>query len=144
MQQNELKTKLHLHHFGLTVANLEETFNWYEEKLGFARGYVYKVKELKMRAGFMTHGGFRVEFFEVQNSAALPDYRSEIATNITVKGLHHIALSIADIEETKRELESRGVEFVSEINEIPDAHKEKYVFFKDNNGVLIELFEPKI
>ena len=82
----QLNSKLQLHHFGITARSLEETLDWYEEKLGFSRGYVYEVEELKMRAGFLTLGDFRVEVFEVQNSSPSPEYRHQVATNITVQG----------------------------------------------------------
>lgn len=133
---------MRLHHFGITVCNLEETINWYREYLGFTYDYTYKIEALKMKAAFMSLGDFRLEIFEVQNSEPMPNYRNDVATNIGVQGLNHIALGVPDIEAAFHILESRGIEFVSKITEIPNSHGERYAFFKDNNGVLIELFQP--
>ncbi|MGV0024427.1 VOC family protein [Phormidesmis priestleyi] len=132
---------LRLHHFGITADNLEETIHWYREKLGFTYDYTYKIEALKMKAAFMSLGDFRLEIFEVQNSQPMPAYRNDVAANIGVEGLNHVALAVADIEAAHRTLKDRGIEFVAEITEIPNSHGERYTFFKDNNGVLIELFQ---
>lgn len=131
-----------LHHFGITAANLAETTQWYSEKLGFTCDYTYEIEALKMKAAFMSLGDFRLEIFEVQNSAPMPEYRNDVAANIGVRGLNHVALAVADIKAAYRVFKDRGIEFVAEITEIPNSRGERYTFFKDNNGVLIELFQP--
>lgn len=78
----------------------------------------------------------------MQNSKPMPDYRNDVATNITIRGLNHVALGVTDIEAAFYTLKSRGIEFVTAITEIPNSRGERYTFFKDNNGVLIELFQP--
>jgi catechol 2,3-dioxygenase-like lactoylglutathione lyase family enzyme len=130
------------HLFGITVPNLEETVRWYSENLNFVYDYTYEVEALKMKAAFMTLGSFRLELFEVQNADPMPEYRNQVTTNIQVGGLHHIALSVSAIEVAYHTLKSKGIEFVTEITEIPNSQGERYAFFKDNNGVLIELFQP--
>lgn len=133
---------LRLHHFGITADNLTETIQWYQEKLGFTYDYTYEIEALKMKAAFMSLGDFRLEIFEVQNSNPMPEYRRDVAANIGVKGLNHVALAVADLEAAYYTLKDRGIEFVAEIMEIPNSHGERYTFFKDINGVLIELFQP--
>ncbi len=75
---------MQLHHFGITARNLTETIHWYSEKLGFVYDYTYEVEALNMKAAFMTLDDFRLEIFELQSSAPMPEYRSEVATNIRV------------------------------------------------------------
>lgn len=133
---------MQLHHFGITAHSLEETVHWYSEKLGFTYDYSYEVETLKMKAAFMTLGNFRLEIFEVQNADPMPAYRNDVATNIQVQGLNHVALSVPNIEATFHTLKDQGVEFITEIMEIPNSQGERYAFFKDNNGGLIELFQP--
>jgi methylmalonyl-CoA/ethylmalonyl-CoA epimerase len=133
---------LQLHHFGITADNLAETIDWYSQKLGFTYDYTYEIEALKMKAAFMNLGNFRLEIFEVQNSGPMPAYRNDVAGNIGVRGLNHVALAVADIETAYHTLLERGIEFVTEITEIPNSRGERYTFFKDNNGVLIELFQP--
>lgn len=133
---------LHLHHFGITTHSLEETIQWYSEKLNFTYDYTYEILALNMKAAFMSLGNFRLEIFEVQNSQPMPEYRHDVIANIGVRGLNHVALSVTDIEATYHDLNERGIEFIAEIMEIPNSNGERYTFFKDNNGVLIELFQP--
>ncbi|GAP98017.1 VOC family protein [Leptolyngbya sp. NIES-2104] len=133
---------LRLHHFGITAHSLEETIQWYSKNLGFTYDYTYEVEALKMKAAFMSLGEFRLEIFEVENAEPMPTYRNEVATNIQVRGLNHIALAVEDIETTVHTLKQQGIEFVTDLAEIPNSQGERYTFFKDNNGVLIELFQP--
>lgn len=133
---------LHLHHFGITTQSLEETIQWYSEKLDFTYDYTYEIAALNMKAAFMSLGNFRLEIFEVQNSQPMPQYRHDVAANVGVRGLNHVALAVTDIEDMYHNLNERGIEFVAEITEIPNSNGERYTFFKDNNGVLIELFQP--
>ena len=37
---------MRLHHFGISVANLQETIDWYGEKLGFTFDYRYEIAAL--------------------------------------------------------------------------------------------------
>lgn len=133
---------MQLHHFGITAHSLQETVHWYSEKLGFTYDYSYEVEALNMKAAFMSLGNFRLEIFEVQNVEPMPAYRNEVATNIQVQGLNHVSLSVPNIEVAFRTFKDQGIEFVIEITEILNSNGERYAFFKDNNGALIELFQP--
>ncbi len=59
----DLSLKLRLHHFAISVPNLEETVNWYTEKLGFVPGFQYEMKDLNATVAFMTINDFRLEIF---------------------------------------------------------------------------------
>ncbi|WP_375546980.1 VOC family protein, partial [Paenibacillus sp.] len=53
---------------------------------------------------------------------------------------------VKDLEQTKQELESKGIEFFSPINIVPDSlttviNASKWVIFRDPDGVIIELVE---
>ncbi|MBD2102825.1 VOC family protein [Leptolyngbya sp. FACHB-261] len=138
-----LSLNLHLHHFAISVTGLEETMNWYAEKLGFTPGFRYEMPAMNARVAFMTLNDFRIEVFELANSSVMPDYHSELATDLAVRGLKHIAFAVDDVEQAVAALKDRGVEFVTEIGEVPDSDGERFAFFKDNNGILIELYQPK-
>ena len=133
---------MRLHHFGISVANLEETINWYNEKLGFTFDYSYEITGLNAQVAFMTLNDFRIEIFEIKDSAPLPQTSRSLATDLPIIGLKHIAISVNNIEEVVADFESRNVEFVSKIGVVPNSNGEKYVFFRDNNGILIELYQP--
>jgi catechol 2,3-dioxygenase-like lactoylglutathione lyase family enzyme len=128
--------------FGLSVADLEATTAWYIEKLGFERDYAYQVPPLQARVAFLRLGDFRVELFEVRGAAPSPESTKTPATGLGVIGLKHVALAVADIEAARDHLRARGLEFITDVANVPASRKERYAFFRDNNGILIELFEP--
>ncbi|MBD3887705.1 VOC family protein [Phormidium tenue FACHB-886] len=148
-QATDIKThqpislKLYLHHFAISVVSLEETMGWYAEKLGFSPGFTYEIKDMNAKVAFMTLNDFRIEVFEVAQSSAMPDYHSELPTDLAMQGLKHIAFAVDDVEQAVVVLRSRGVEFVTEIGEVPDSGGERFAFFKDNNSILIELYQAK-
>ena len=132
---------MRLHHFGISVANLEETIDWYGEKLGFTVDYRYEIAGLNAQVAFMTLNDFRIEIFEIKDSAPMPESSRNPATDLPIAGLKHIAISVHNIEETVADLESRNVEFLGKVGEVPNSNGEKYIFFRDNNGILIELYQ---
>lgn len=133
---------MRLHHFGISVANLQETIDWYGEKLGFTFDYRYEIDGLNAQVTFMTLNDFRIEIFEIKDSAPLPGSSRNPTTDLPIAGLKHIAISVKNIAEIVDDFESRGVEFLGKIGEVPNSSGEKYIFFRDNNGILIELFQP--
>lgn len=133
---------MRLHHFGISVANLEETTNWYSEKLGFSVDYRYEIAALNAQVAFMTLNDFRIEIFEVKDSAPLPESSRSLVTDLPIAGLKHVAISVNNIEQAVADLKSRDVDFLGKIGEVPNSNGEKYVFFLDNNGILIELYQP--
>lgn len=133
---------MRLHHFGISVANLKETIDWYSEKLGFTLAHRYEIAGLNAQVAFMKLNDFRIEIFELKDSSAMPQSSRDLATDLRIAGLKHIAFSVNNIEEVVADLKSRNVEFVGEIGEVPNSNGEKYIFFRDNNGILIELYQP--
>lgn len=131
-----------LHHVGISVADLEATVGWYREKLGFEPLYRYEIPQMAAKVAFLERGGFRVEVFEIGGSSPLPDHARETSTDLGVRGLKHAALAVGDLDGAMAELKDRGVEFVTGVLEVPGSGGERFAFFRDNNGILIELYEP--
>lgn len=140
MTANNTQT-MRLHHFGISVANLEETIDWYREKLGFTVGFRYEIAALNAQVAFMTLNDFRIEIFEIKDCAPLPESSRNPATDLPIIGLKHIAINVDNLEEVVADLKSRNVEFAGEIGNVPNSNGEKYIFFRDNNGILIELYQ---
>ncbi|MFC3831710.1 MULTISPECIES: VOC family protein [Deinococcus] len=126
-----------MHHFGLSVADLDATIAWYTDTLDFELESAYDIPALSARAAFLRHGSVWVELFEVSGAVPAP----ENAQDLRVHGLRHVALAVDDIGATRDLLRTRGVEFVSEPATVPGSGGDRYAFFRDNNGILIELYE---
>ena len=56
-------------------------------------------------------------------------------------GVSRIAIRTKNLLETVKELESRGVEFLSAPHEIDVVGAKRYVLFRDPDGTLLELIE---
>ena len=76
--------------------------------------------------------GSQLELFSFKDSPARPSYPE-------AQGLRHLAFKVANVEQSKRYLQSQGVE-VEEIRE--DEYTGKlFTFFADPDGLPLELYE---
>lgn len=132
-----------LHHFGLSVANLDETVAWYKDKLGFEDDshYALDFPQLQARVAFLRRGDFGLELFEVSGSSGMPGHARQTGTDLHVQGLKHVALAVEDIDRARAALTARGVTFVMDTAPVPGPRGARFAFFRDNNGLLIELYQ---
>ena len=130
-----------VHHFAVSAPDLEATTAWYRDKLDFTEEYRYAIPEMGLKAVFLTLADFRLEVFQMAESRAPDDEQLDFGRYLTVHGLKHVALGVDDLPGARRELEQRGVSFITEIMDVPDSGGERFCFFRDPDGVLIELFE---
>lgn len=131
--------RLNFHHVALTVNNLNESVEWYQNKLGCH--VVKRYDKGDMRIALLSLGDFYIELFRFDKTKPLPDFCKELMSDLGVMGTKHIGLLVDDLDGAIIKLKQQGVRFVTD----PDAtfYGGKYVFFKDCNGILIELYESK-
>jgi catechol 2,3-dioxygenase-like lactoylglutathione lyase family enzyme len=129
-----------LNHVGIVVRDLAASQAWYVEKLGFERLYEYGFPGVK--AAFVRRGDFRIEFFQTEGADAMAAEREQPETNLKIGGLNHFAIEVADLDRTVTDLEALGVEIVSPPREVPASGGERFAFIRDNERMLIELFQP--
>lgn len=135
---------LRLHHFGLSVADLEASISWYERHLGFTRLYDYPMPDPSAKVAFIARDGYRIELFEVEGSAPLPAGRRELASDLKTQGLKHLAFRVDDVAAAAAAFRARGVEIATPVMPVPGSDGERFAFFRDDTGVLIELYEAKL
>ena len=130
----------YFHHVGITVRDLEATIAWYEKHLGFKRltdfGYP------GARVAFIGRGDLRLEFFQIENAMPMEDGRKEAESNLSFGGINHFAIFVDDLDGTLEELKAKGVEQGYTLNVVPDGSGDRYTFIRDNEGMLIELYQP--
>ncbi|MBO0931971.1 VOC family protein [Fibrella aquatilis] len=132
-----------IHHAALSVSDLDETINWYREKLGFTEEFRYEFPpEMKTKAAFVRLGELRIELFEVTGADPVPPTSTDFASDLHVRGMKHMGLRVANVDAARAELEQRGVTFVTPTGDVPNSNGARYAFFHDNNRVLIELYQP--
>ncbi|MBO3763218.1 MAG: VOC family protein [Thermoproteota archaeon] len=127
-------------HVSILTKDLEESVKFYTQILRFPIIRTIESKNLKIV--FVDAGNATIELFGLVGDQAKPI--EEKWENV---GIKHIALEVDDVENFYNELKSKGVRFESEPTVALGGPK--IAFFKDPNGVTIELiqwkvYEPKI
>ena len=128
-----------LNHVGIAVRSIEAQRPFYEGALGAEFEGFEDVPSQKVRVGFFRIGDVRLELLEPTDPA------STVAAFLEKRGegLHHIAFTVAGIEERITELKKEGLRMIDEAPR-PGAHHMRIAFIhpKSSCGVLTELCEP--
>jgi catechol 2,3-dioxygenase-like lactoylglutathione lyase family enzyme len=120
-------------HVAVNATNIERSIRFYHEKLGFPI-----IEDLTLETGFrLVHvqisPGSTIELFgRVEPVKLMPEGQ--------YAGIVHLALTVDDVDKMYAELQARGVEFTS-APRVGRGQTKKLVFFKDPDGVLIEVCE---
>jgi len=130
----------YFHHVGITVRDLEATITWYEKHLGFKRLTDFGFPGA--RVAFIGRGDLRLEFFQIENATPMEDGRKEAESNLSFGGINHFAIFVDDLDGTLIDLKSKGVEQAFTLNVVPDGSGDRYTFIRDNEDMLIELYQP--
>ena len=117
-----------LEHIGLAAQDTTALKDWYERVLS-AR-VVFNNGEKPPAFFVELPGGAWIEIYQGNYGA------KETADN-KLQGWRHIALCVESIEDTRRELESRGVKFTDPIK--PAGGGGRVLFFQDPEGNLLHL-----
>jgi methylmalonyl-CoA/ethylmalonyl-CoA epimerase len=128
-----------LNHVGIAVRSIDNHRPFYEETLGAQFEGSEDVPTQKVRVAFFRVGDVRLELLEpidpTSTVAAFLDKRGE--------GLHHLAFTVASIQERIDELKASGIRMIDEAPR-PGSHHMQIAFLhpKSSGGVLTELCEP--
>lgn len=132
-----------VNHIGIAVRSLADHREYYEDVLGAAYEGTEEVPSQQVRVAFYRLGAaaapVRLELLEPTADdspvARFLEKRGE--------GLHHVAYTVAGIDERLRELGEAGIERIDERSR-PGAHDMRIAFLhpKSTGGVLTELCEP--
>jgi catechol 2,3-dioxygenase-like lactoylglutathione lyase family enzyme len=149
----EYDAYLGLHHAGLTVSNLDQSVEFYRDVVGLKLLVPQtpvlsgpKVDEMTGIPGV----AMKLAMFEISknNRLALIEYLKpasslQYALPTTNIGSIHVALQVSDIEAKVREMKAKGVYFITVMNIPTDGPFVgwKYIYFKDPDGITLELVE---
>jgi methylmalonyl-CoA epimerase len=122
-------------HVSILTKDLEESVKFYTQVLKFPIVKTIESKDLKIV--FVDAGNATLELFGLVSGEA--KFTEEKWENV---GIKHIALEVDDVEKVYNELKSNGVKFESEPTIAVGGPK--IAFFKDPNGVTIELIQWKV
>lgn len=122
-----------IHHIAIIVSNYTVSRDFYVNKLGFSvirENYREDKKDWKL--DLQINPTTELEIFAPENPPRRPSYPEAC-------GLRHLAFAIDNIEETVRELQSRGIQ--CEPIRTDTFTGKKMTFFADPDGLPLELHE---
>jgi methylmalonyl-CoA/ethylmalonyl-CoA epimerase len=128
-----------VNHIGIAVRSIDAQRPLYEGTLGAVFEGVEEVPDQKVRVGFFRIGDVRLELLEPTEPsstvAAFLEKRGE--------GLHHLAFTVAGLEQRIAELKDSGIRMIDSVPR-PGGHHLRIAFVhpKSTFGVLTELCEP--
>lgn len=128
----------HIEHIGIAVKNLEESKKYYEDVLGLKCYAVEEVKDQKVKTAFFMVGQTKIELLEST------DAEGPIGKFIEKKGegIHHIAFATKNLNDTLKEVESKGVQLIDKQSRIgAEGLNIAFLHPKSTGGVLTELCE---
>jgi methylmalonyl-CoA epimerase len=130
-------------HIGIMTNDLQKSVEFYTDVLGFSISAKIEMEEVGLSAIFIEKNGSKIELMGYRG--AIPK-RSEgieiIMGGSSIPLNDHITFTVDDLGATVSELKGKGIEFGLEPMQAEGGIK--IAFFKDPNGVLMELMEhPK-
>jgi methylmalonyl-CoA epimerase len=128
-----------INHIGVAVTDLEKSLKTWESVFQFKASGIEEVTERGVKVAYLDiPGGSAVELIEPLEEGTPVDW----FLNNRGEGIHHICLEVENIDETVRDLRSKGMEFVTD-EPVRGAGGSRIIFLKPQNlnGVLIELKE---
>ena len=125
-------------HIGIAVKSLAEASKVYEDALGLKVSGYDQVDEQGVRVAMLTIGESRIELLEPTG----PESPIEKFMTKRGEGIHHIAVTVDDIETTLARLKAAGVRLVHDVPQ-RGAHNTRVAFIhpSSTHGVLLELVQ---
>jgi methylmalonyl-CoA/ethylmalonyl-CoA epimerase len=130
-----------VHHVGIAVHSIDVQKSFYEGTLGAVFEGIETLADQKVRVAFFRVGEVHFELLEPT------DATSTVARFLEKRGegLHHVALTVDDLEARIAELKEAGVRMIDNTPR-PGAHHMRIAFLhpKSTFGVLTELCQPVV
>ena len=122
-----------IHHVAIICTNYEISKHFYVNKLGFeVLAETYREERKSYKLDLAVNGVYQIELFSFET----PPPRS---SRPEATGLRHLAFEVDDVEAVVLELSDKGI--VSEPIRIDEFTNKKYTFFKDPDGLPLEIYE---
>jgi len=125
-----------LDHVAILVSDLDEAVKLYRDVYGLELAVIEEVPSEKVRVAIFGHGAGRIELV----SPSGQDSPMAKALEKRGEGLHHVCLTVPDVEKAMAGLRARGAPLLDE-KPRPGAGGAKVAFVhpKGSRGVLVEL-----
>lgn len=126
-------TFLTIHHVAIICSDYERSKHFYTGILGLkVIAEAYRAERQSYKLDVALADGTQLELFSFPNPPNRPS-RPEAC------GLRHLAFAVVNIEETKQNLEQKGV--MVEPIRVDEYTGKKFTFFADPDGLPLEIYE---
>jgi methylmalonyl-CoA/ethylmalonyl-CoA epimerase len=125
-------------HIGIAVKSLTEAIKVYEDAIGLKVDAYDQVDDQGVRVAMLNLGESRIELLEPTG----PDSPIERFMNKRGEGIHHIAVTVENIEKALEHLKASGVRLIDNAPR-RGAHNTRIAFIhpSSTHGVLLELVQ---
>jgi methylmalonyl-CoA/ethylmalonyl-CoA epimerase len=144
---------LAIHHFSVSVPDLNQALAWYSDILGFNEEMRFEIGAIGAQGAFMVREGLRIELWQIAGGAPVPLNRREPDMDLRTGGTKHVAFLIPELQSRLAELVARGVDVAAvqrnptepmriEQDPLDPAKPPAFAaFIRDPAGTLIELLD---
>lgn len=147
-----------VHHFGMTVADIKETQDFYEKHFGFVPSADSMLLTEDWFGTGVAHDGAQAKIAWLRRDEAVielheyvqPAGSRRLAADIADISAPHIAFKVDDIDAVREQLLADGVKFYSAPVEVSgngataELAGVRWCYCEDPNGYIVELFaEPR-
>ena len=109
-----------INHCAISVADLEETIQWYNNVFGFTLVNRSEIPGAGIQVAHLQGKGFLLEVFEACGANSLPEDRRVPNRDLMTHGNKHVSFGVPDGRKAKEELEALGVE-IAMVAEVDDT-----------------------
>lgn len=122
-----------IHHVAIICSDYERSKRFYTEILGFEIiNETYRAERDSYKLDLRVGDQDQIELFSFPNPP-------ERVSRPEARGLRHLAFQVASVEDTVKELTSRGVDV--EPIRVDEITGKKFTFFADPDGLPLEIYE---
>lgn len=126
-------------HCVMSVADMQESIEWYKKMLGLELLFCENVDALECEVAFLKMGDFGIKLFRHNKTIPLPAGRRDPNSDLQTQGIKHVCYEVEDIEAVFNDLRGKGADVVFGPMKMMDGASIGFV--RDNTGNLIEMMQ---
>ena len=127
-----------MRHFAISVADMDETIEWYDRVLGFKPISREHLKGPRCEMATLSNGSLEIEVFLHDETIPIPPERTSTATDPQTQGMKHVCFGCDDLDAVINHLNECGVKIIMGPVSMGDK---RLLYINDNTGNLLEFMQ---
>ncbi len=127
-----------MRHFAISVADMDETIEWYDRVLGFKPISREHLKGPRCEMATLSNGSLEIEVFLHDETIPIPPERTSTATDPQTQGMKHVCFGCDDLDAVIDHLNACGVKIIMGPVSMGDK---RLLYINDNTGNLLEFMQ---